>query len=67
MGVPSTLAEIRLQTGYYDEDGFYVLEDGSFYDPWGYYFDDHGYDEFGGYYDDDGYYVPGEEYEEEYY
>jgi hypothetical protein len=44
-----------------------VLEDGSFYDPWGYHFDADGYDAFVGYYDDEGYYVPGEGYEEEYY
>lgn len=53
--------------GYYDKEGFFILPDGDFIDPYGYYFDQEGYDEFGGYYDDDGYYVPGEEYEDEYY
>ena len=53
--------------GEWDKDGFYVLPDGSFYDPYGYYFDEEGYDEYGGYYDDDGYYVPGEGHEDEYY
>ena len=68
MGVPWALEEIQKMKGYYDEDGFYVLEeDGAFFDPWGYKFDPNGYDEFGGYYDDDGFYVPGEGYEEEYY
>ena len=61
MGVPYTLEEIQKLKGYYDDDGFYILEeDESFFDPWGYKFDPDGYDEFGGYYDDDGYYVPGE-------
>lgn len=58
--------EIEQLKGEYDADGFYVLEDGSFYDPNGYYFDHEGYDEFGGYYEK-GYYVPGPGYEEEYY
>ncbi|CDW85420.1 UNKNOWN [Stylonychia lemnae] len=53
--------------GKYDEDGFFVLPNGDFIDPYGYYFDEEGYDNFGGYYDDDGYYVPGEEYHDEYY
>ena len=43
--------------GKFDEDGFYILADGDFYDPLGYYFDKQGYDETGGHYDDDGYYV----------
>lgn len=67
MGVALSREEIEAQKGDYDEDGFYVLEDESFYDPWGYWFDSHGYDEFGGYYDYSGFYVPGEGYEEEYY
>lgn len=33
------------------EDGFYILEDGDCYDPYGYYFDKEGYDEYGGYYE----------------
>jgi hypothetical protein len=53
--------------GYYDKYGFFILEDGSFYDPYGYYFDAEGYDEYGGFYDDYGYYVPGDDYAEEYY
>lgn len=30
--------------GHYDKDGFYILPDGSFYDPYGYYFSEDGYD-----------------------
>lgn len=71
MGLPKTEEEQKKYPGYaegkLDEQGFYVLPDGSFFDPDGYYFDQEGYDEFGGYYDDDLYYVPGEEYEEQYY
>lgn len=44
--------------GKFDDDGFYLLKDGDFYDPLGYYFDKQGYDETGGRYDDAGYYVP---------
>jgi len=44
--------------GAFDEDGFYILKDGDFYDPLGYYFDKHGFDEHGGRYDDQGYYIP---------
>lgn len=66
MGTIHTKEQILENEGYYDKDGFYVLADGSFYDPSGYYFDQNGYDEFGGYYEN-GYYVPGEGYEDEYY
>lgn len=44
--------------GTFDEDGFYILKGGDFYDPLGYYFDKHGFDEHGGRYDEDGYYIP---------
>ena len=47
--------------GTFDEDGFYILKDGDFYDPLGYYFDKDGYDETGGKYDDAGYYIPAPE------
>jgi len=33
------------------------MEDGSFYDPFGFYFDKNGLDEAGGKYNDEGYYV----------
>ena len=56
--VKLTKAEIdALGTGAYDEDGFYILADKSYYDPLGYYFDKDGFDTVGGRYDDDGYYV----------
>jgi hypothetical protein len=34
-----------------DEDGFYVLKDGDFFDPFGFYFDVDGFDVTGGSYD----------------
>jgi hypothetical protein len=72
MGKPFERKEIEEKhEGSYDDDGFYILEDGSFFDPWGYKFsmaeDGYCYDEFGGYYDDYGYYVPGKDHEEAYY
>lgn len=53
-----TKEEIETNAGKYDEDGFYILEGGDFFDPEGYYFDKQGYDGIGGYYDDAGQYVP---------
>lgn len=44
-----------------DEDGFYMLKDGDFFDPFGYYFDVNGFDVTGGSYDNQGYYRAGEE------
>ena len=35
--------------GKYDDYGFFLLENQSFYDPLGYYFNDKGFDEVGGY------------------
>lgn len=46
-----------LGTGNYDDDGFYILADQSFYDPLGYFFDKDGYDTVGGKYDDEGFYM----------
>lgn len=44
--------------GAYDQDGFFIVkEDGSYYDPLGYYFDKNGFDGVGGTYDNDGYYI----------
>ena len=43
--------EIQNRKGKYDEDGFYILEEGDFYDPNGYYFDIKGFDATGGSYD----------------
>ena len=45
------------EDGKYDEDGFYILGDKSYYDPLGYYFDKDGYDTVGGRYDYEGYYI----------
>ena len=43
--------EIEKHAGSYDKDGFYILEDNSFFDYQGFFFDKDGYDEIGGYYD----------------
>lgn len=45
--------------GEYDDDEFYILEDGDFFDPFGYYFDEFGMDANNGHYDDDGFYITG--------
>lgn len=52
--------------GKFDDDGFYILPDGSFYDKQGYIFDAEGYDEHGGYIEN-GKYYPGQGQEDEYY
>ena len=46
--------------GEYDEDGFFVTPNGSFWDPDGVYFNKDGFDKHGGRYDLDGVYIPGE-------
>ena len=46
--------------GEYDEDGFFVTPNGSFWDPDGVYFNKDGFDKHGGRYDLDGIYIPGE-------
>lgn len=43
--------------GAFDEDGFYIMADKSYYDPLGYYFLPDGYDTVGGKYDDEGFYL----------
>lgn len=48
--------KIESYAGEYDEDGFYKLKNGAFYDPFGYYFDEEGFDVAGGKYDDAGFY-----------
>lgn len=53
----------EVEGGEYDDDGFYRLPDGDFYDPDGIYFNKEGKDEYGGSYDKDLNYIPGEEYE----
>lgn len=66
MGEAISKEEMEKMTGEYEDDGFYVLEAGGYYDLNGYYFDKDGYDAYGGYYEN-GYYVPGPEHAEEYY
>lgn len=56
--------EIDVQDGKYDDDGFYHLEKGGFYDPYGFYFDEHQMDESGGQYDESGIYRTAEELDE---
>ena len=46
--------------GDYDNDGFFVTPNGSFWDPDGVYFNKDGFDKHGGRYDSDGIYIPGE-------
>lgn len=36
--------EVEALQGEYDNDGFYILKDGDFYDAEGYYFDKNGFD-----------------------
>ena len=52
--------------GEYDEEGFFVTPDGSFWDPDGVYFNNEGYDKYGGYYKN-GEYIPGKGWDEENY
>ena len=52
--------------GEYDEEGFFVTPDGSFWDPDGVYFNNEGYDKYGGYYEN-GEYIPGKGWDEENY
>ena len=49
--------EIEELEGHYDNDGFFLLKEGGFFDPNGYRFDKDGYDGLGGFYDEEGYYV----------
>ena len=51
------LEEIMNLDGDFDDEGFYQLKEGGFYDNQGYYFDKDGYDAEGGYYDNSGFYV----------
>ena len=49
--------QIQQLDGKYDDDGFYLLAEGGYYDPCRIYFDKDGYDHDGGHYDDQGVYV----------
>jgi hypothetical protein len=75
MGVAVSIKELeqleKEGKGTFDADGFLILNDGGYYDPWGYKFshkdkDENGNeiwkDDYGGYYGVDGNYVPGPEY-----
>ena len=46
--------------GHYDDDGFFITPNGSFWDPDYVYFNREGYDRHGGKYDENGTYIPGE-------
>ena len=43
--------EIEEHEGYYDKDGFYIMQEGDFFDNLGYYYDKEGFNEIGGFYD----------------
>ena len=51
--------------GEYDEDGFFITPNGSFWDPDEVYFNREGYDKHGGRYNDDGEYIPGKGWDNE--
>jgi hypothetical protein len=53
-----TKTEIEKLKGKYDQDDFYILEEGGFYDPLGVHFNNDGIDAEGGSYDEAGFYVP---------
>jgi hypothetical protein len=47
--------------GEYDNDGFFITPNGSFWDPDGVYFNREGVDKHGGKYNEEGEYVPGKD------
>jgi hypothetical protein len=51
-----TKEEFEKLPGKYDNDNFYILEDGGFYDEQGYFFNKWGFDAEGGHYNDEGAY-----------
>ena len=51
--------------GEYDDDGFFITPNGSFWDPDEVYFNREGFDKHGGYYDDNGEYIPGKGWDDE--
>ena len=55
--VKLTKEEIEKLVGHYDEDGFYILETGGFYDTQGFHYDKNGVDAIGGFYDSSGVYI----------
>lgn len=58
--------EVKKLEGEFDQDGFYILKEGGYYDPLGYYFDKDGFDGVGGTYSKEGYYIQPEQ-DEAYY
>ena len=56
----------EVEGGLYQEDGFYVTPEGSFWDPDGDYFNKYGFDRYGGIYDQYKDYIPGEGWLDEY-
>ena len=48
--------EIEKFEGEYDQDGFFKLKSGGFYDPLGYHYNKDGFDCVGGFYNEEGYY-----------
>ena len=54
----------EVEGGEYDDNGFYRLPGGDYYDPDGVYFDKDGKDKYGGFYDKEFNYHPSKEYED---
>lgn len=60
-------AEIEQLPGKFDNDGFYLLDQGGFFDDFGYYFNKDGFNEIGGFYDPEkGDYIDPNDFEEDY-
>ena len=51
------MEEIKKLAGHFDDDGFYILDEGGFYDPAGFYYDKNGVDAVGGFYNSAGVYI----------
>jgi len=49
--------QIEKLKGHFDNDGFYILDKGGFYDPEGFHYDENGVDAIGGFYDKSGRYI----------
>ena len=49
--------EIKKLPGHFDNDGFYILDEGGFYDPDGFHYDKNGVDAVGGFYNKAGMYI----------
>ena len=52
-----SMEEIQKFPGHLDDDGFYILDEGGFYDPHGFYYDKDGIDAIGGFYNNAGVYI----------